>query len=767
MKHAAVSAPARAAAVVLFVLLLLGAAVCGVGTVYLSSEGAYDRAPAFADSEICEHLTRFYVQDALNYFTHGYSEAVPAGELEEWARAGLEALLDPASTNFRLRILDASGALLYGEADVSGLTPLDVREVAYKAPNAIYRAAPTPPPVATSTPNGGEITPPPAATTPPQNMTAAPSPSPADSDAGAALSGDAADGLVTISLTVESYLDPALTAPDAFAFFQPLYTRLVAWRYSLPVLCLVLMALSALLYVFLLCAAGRRPGAAEAYRGWIDRIPTDVFYVLAALLGLFLVWLLSVGYPGVVNGRIISALVPLLLLSACCGILLLLLFVLVSMSTAVRVKTHTWLSSMLVWRFVRWIWRGVCAVCRAIRDVFQNLPSLWKLLLIACAYALLTIVMVAARGETTVFFWLLASAALVLLLCRAALGFARLRKGAHALAEGDLAHQIPLARLPHDERAMAEDLNHIGDGLSRAVEARMKSERMKTDLITNVSHDLKTPLTSIVNYVDLLKKEALHNETADGYVAVLGRQAQKLKKLTEDIVEASKASSGVLNVQLADVDVSELLRQCAAEYGERFAAAQLTPILHVPDVPLVVQADGRLLWRVFDNLLGNVVKYAMPGTRVYLDAAAGVQSATLTIRNISREPLEKSGEELMERFVRGDASRHAEGSGLGLAIAGSLVTLQHGTLSILPDGDLFRAEIRLPLGGSGQPSSTTSPGEPPSAGAAGSAPAGSPETGAGAPGSSGPGGRIQKRGKHAAGERVGRIIHALSGEPKE
>ena len=303
--------------------------------------------------------------------------------------------------------------------------------------------------------------------------------------------------------------------------------------------------------------------------------------------------------------------------------------------------------------------------------------------------------MTTSRDGFFVLLWLAASIAAILLLCRSAVGLDRLKRGAKAIAGGDLSCVIDTKYLPHDEKEMAADLSNISAGIGRAVEERMKSERMKTDLITNVSHDLKTPLTSIVNYVDLLKKEDLHNETADGYVAVLDRQAQKLKKLTEDIVEASKASSGVLNVNLAPTDAAELLRQCAAEYAERFAAAGLTPVLRIPDAPVTASADGRLLWRVFDNLLGNVVKYAMPGTRVYLDAEADDTGVTLSVRNISKEPLEKSGDELMERFVRGDASRHAEGSGLGLAIAGSLTALQGGTLTIVPDGDLFRADIRL------------------------------------------------------------------------
>ena len=252
----------------------------------------------------------------------------------------------------------------------------------------------------------------------------------------------------------------------------------------------------------------------------------------------------------------------------------------------------------------------------------------------------------------------------------------RLAEGGERLAEGDMEHPVDTTHMYRDLKEHGEHLNSIQTGMAKAVAESVKSERFKTELITNVSHDLKTPLTSIVNYVELLKKEELHNETAAGYVAVLDRQAQRLKKLTEDVVEASKASSGAINVRLAQLDAAELIRQCAAEYGERFAAAQLTPVLRLPDGPLLVRADGRLLWRVFDNLLGNAVKYAMPGTRVYFDAEAQHNEALLSVRNISREPLEKSGDELMERFVRGDASRRAEGSGLGLSIAQSLTELQ-------------------------------------------------------------------------------------------
>lgn len=729
MKRLIASTAAKAAAIVLFLLLLGGAVISGLGTLYLAGDGAYDRPVPFTESSLCRRLASYYASAAHSCLLDSDLPSVSPEAREE-----LDALFDPAYTNLRARILDDTGALLYGAADVSGLTALSTTHHSFSyqsesepvktAPPANTPTADTPTADLAPTPEpDGEAAPAEAETdaegtgvqaTSPVQTDAATQTDYGTADTGAP-SGD--EELAYFACTLELYLDPALTAPDAFSLLQPLHERLLRLRFALPVLCLVQLLLCALLYVFLLSAAGHRPGEEQVRRGWVDRIPTDVFYVLSAALGLGCCFLVgTIRFYAAVGGRVLSSLIPYLLLFGGGAAGLLLLFLLVSMSTAVRVKTHTFFSSMLAVRLLRWIGRGA-------RRLAQNLPALWRLLLLLAGYALLSCICILGflppmffgyaggyQEALLLLVWLAASGALVVWLCRASLGFTRLRHGARALAEGDLSHQVDPRGMIRTEKALATDLNRIGEGLSRAVEARMKSERMKTDLITNVSHDLKTPLTSIVNYVELLKKEPLHNETAEGYVAVLDRQAQRLKKLTEDVVEASKASSGALHVQLAPVDVAELLRQCAAEYGDRFAAAQLTPVLHLPERPLVVLADGRLLWRVFDNLLGNAVKYALPGTRVYLDAAAGTDCATLTLRNISREPLDMRGEELMERFVRGDASRHAEGSGLGLSIASSLVQLQHGTLTILPDGDLFRAEIRLPLGSAGQPAPEGAPG---------------------------------------------------------
>lgn len=271
-----------------------------------------------------------------------------------------------------------------------------------------------------------------------------------------------------------------------------------------------------------------------------------------------------------------------------------------------------------------------------------------------------------------------------------------LREGAHELAAGDLAYRVPIEDLRGPFRGMGEDLSAIRGGIEKAVEEQMRSERMKTELITNVSHDIKTPLTSIVNYVDLLDKEDLPDGPAREYVAVLVRQAARLKKLTEDLVEASKASTGSLEVDLQCTDVNVLLDQSAAEYADRLRAQDLTLVLRPAEGEALVLADGRLLWRIFENLLGNIVKYALPGTRVYLSCTAEEATVRIVFRNISRDPLDVPPEELIERFVRGDAARSTEGSGLGLAIANSLTDLQHGTFALDLDGDLFKVTLTFP-----------------------------------------------------------------------
>ena len=255
-------------------------------------------------------------------------------------------------------------------------------------------------------------------------------------------------------------------------------------------------------------------------------------------------------------------------------------------------------------------------------------------------------------------------------------------------------HPLPLGG---DFARFDDSLNDITHSIEDVVARQTRAEHLRTELITNVSHDLKTPLTSIVNYVDLLSREPMQTEAAGEYLDVLRRQAARLKKLTIDLVDASKASTGNLNVELMPTDLQVLLSQIAGEYEGQLAAKELSLVLNAPEEPLTILADGRQIWRVFDNLLNNACKYALTGTRVYLDVCAENDLVKITLKNISALPLNVSPEVLMERFVRGDASRHTEGSGLGLSIARDLTALQNGILALSTDGDLFKVHLEFPL----------------------------------------------------------------------
>ena len=368
------------------------------------------------------------------------------------------------------------------------------------------------------------------------------------------------------------------------------------------------------------------------------------------------------------------------------------------MSLAVRVKAGGWWRNTLLYR-IRWLLLTLFrALIRFLRLTLRMMHLYWKLGLAWVALCLIELFLLAASDcdEAVLVLWFLEKLVLSVVLVLVAMNLHRLQQGGRRLAAGDLETQVDLRWMILDFREHGENLNSIGAGMLRAVEARMKSERMKTELITNVSHDIKTPLTSIVNYVDLLKKLPVEPQEAREYLEVLDRQSQRLKKLTEDLVEASKAATGNVTVQLEPTDVNVLLCQAAGEYQDKLAALRLELVLNTCQPGPWIMADGKLLWRVFDNLLGNICKYAMPGTRVYLTTWAGGQTVSLLFRNISNDPLNVSADELMERFVRGDASRTTEGSGLGLSIARSLITLQGGAFSLTTDGDLFKAEISFP-----------------------------------------------------------------------
>jgi signal transduction histidine kinase len=345
-------------------------------------------------------------------------------------------------------------------------------------------------------------------------------------------------------------------------------------------------------------------------------------------------------------------------------------------------------------RVLRFVWRGLRRVCRKIIGAVSEISAVPLAILFAISAVVFFLI---AVGTFSGFIFIFASVYTVTGILLGAVFTRRLEKGAQKLAEGDLESRVDTSNLFGAYRRHAAHLNHICEGMSNAVEAQLRSERMKTELITNVSHDIKTPLTSLINYIDLMKKESLENETVKEYLDIMDRQSTRLKKLIEDLMEVSKTATGNVAVEMMPTDVGVLLEQSTGEYRERLAAANLTLCVDNKVKNGQIMADGKLLWRVFDNLLGNICKYSMPGTRVYLNVAEAGGEMQISLRNISLYSLNITSEELMERFVRGDRSRHTEGSGLGLSIAKNLVELQKGKLEVIIDGDLFKAVMTFPM----------------------------------------------------------------------
>lgn len=490
------------------------------------------------------------------------------------------------------------------------------------------------------------------------------------------------DTLQHIDFEITAYLQPELVAKDAFYYAMPLADFFIGARYAV-IWTSVIAALFALaLLIFLMCAAGHRNGHYSIYETAFDRVPLDLLCALYFFGFLITVWLaeeLMYGTADIVGVIYIIAAV----------ILWLVLAVLLLLTLAVRVKARTFFKNTLILRIIKLLWRGVLLAFH----VLEKIPLWWKTALGFVLWTALELLFLAVGYYEYLPFWFLTRPLLIAFLVYCVLMLRRLQKAGEQLADGNTAYRVDTKYMLPDMRRHGENLNNLSAGLNHAVEERMKSERMKSELITNVSHDIKTPLTSIINYVDLLKINGLDSPDAPEYLEVLDNQSARLKKLTEDLIEASKASSGCVNFTLEPTDVNVLLTQALGEYEERLREAHIEPILQCNSDSALIMADGRLLWRVFDNLFSNIRKYAMPSTRAYFSSRVVGDDVVITFRNISDSPLNVDADELTERFVRGDTSRHTDGSGLGMSIARSLTELQGGTFDITVDGDLFKVTL--------------------------------------------------------------------------
>lgn len=487
------------------------------------------------------------------------------------------------------------------------------------------------------------------------------------------------------NMKINLYVVDPFTANDGFSQQAAQMSQLK--RVGAPTVLAASAAVLLITTIYLICAAGRKKGEASVVVGGLHRVPFDILSLMVLIAVVIIMelryefdfsgWIAYIGWP--------------LIFTTLYGIGLFYV-----MSFTVRCKAHNLWSGTLICRTWRWIKTKWLLL-------YRNLSSIWKSIVVVSAASFITLVVgtfciLPGDGSMVILFWFY-MALLFMVMIGLAVGFQlryhRIGDGIRRIVSGEPYAQINVQGLYGEMRSQAENLNRIQLSVQSAVEKQLKSERLKTELITNVSHDIKTPLTSIVNYVDLLKKLDVQDVTEQEYIEVLDRQSKRMKKLIEDLLEASKASTGNIDVHMAPLDTVEFLKQVTGEYVSRLREKDLELVLNLPDHDVPVLADGQLLWRVVDNLLGNAHKYSHPGTRIYLDLHEIQNQVVITFRNISAYPLNISGDELMERFVRGDSSRHTEGSGLGLSIARSLMDLMHGRFAIAIDGDLFKAQVVL------------------------------------------------------------------------
>ena len=475
-----------------------------------------------------------------------------------------------------------------------------------------------------------------------------------------------------------------------------LLTEIFPLRYHFIAILILGAILFAAGLVYLCWSAGRHTNG-TLRPGGLNLLPLDLYAALAAagIWGLWELYQLVLGWitnEGPHFGNLSIAGLNLI------GIVILCLGFLCATSAQLKLKAfYWWEHSLLGWCIIR-LGRGLRFLWRSCSNLIHLLPVVWQWILIA-------FLMAASLFVSFLLVWThpawLVLLFVVILICSAivlysAYTFGTLLQGIRNMNRGDLEHKISTKYLHGNFRDFANELNSLSETAIIAAENETRAERLRSELITNVSHDIKTPLTSIINFVDLLQKPH-STEESEFYLDVLSRQSARMKKLIEDLMELSRASSGNTPVSISVIDAMEAVNQALGEFSDKLDNARIEPVFRHPEEPVTILADGRLTWRVLSNILSNAVKYALPDTRLYVDLLITEDTGVLSLKNISRQELNVSAQDLLERFVRGEESRNSEGSGLGLNIAKSLMDLQGGTLELLLDGDLFKVTLTFPL----------------------------------------------------------------------
>ncbi len=457
-----------------------------------------------------------------------------------------------------------------------------------------------------------------------------------------------------------------------------------------------------------------------------DYIPAEIMCILAGGIALlFALVLITLWYSAVGGGYYVASSRPVILPKndgllwgmPALGIFLSLGNQFFLLSLVRRIRLHVfWHNTIVGWcvrkviGFFQWIWKKLNQFSDTLSNTERRsiVMRVWGpyVLFLGVNFVCLLIMCVVSPWWIGMLFAILFDAAIGVLMFRCAESRSRILDGIESIRNGDINHQIDIAGMHGDNLALASAVNRIGDAIRIAVETSMKDERLKTELITNVSHDIKTPLTSIINYVDLIRREDVQNVRVQEYIKILDAKSQRLKQLTEDLVEASKISSGNIEYHFEKLNFVELIRQTLGEFSEKFEEKQLVVVARLPEESIPILADSRRIWRVIENLCNNIYKYAMVGTRVYVDVEkillGDIEHVVFSVKNISAQPLNIQAEELTERFIRGDVARSTEGSGLGLSIAKSLTEAQNGAFQIYLDGDLFKVTLEFPVYGNGE-----------------------------------------------------------------
>lgn len=482
-------------------------------------------------------------------------------------------------------------------------------------------------------------------------------------------------------------VDSQLSAQDDLYEAKIEYEKLHPWIKISIGAGLISMVGWILTLVYLTLAAGRREGAEGCHLSFIDQVKTELMVAGFVLFSGELIMLLvrTINQEWEVSGLLVA--------SGTISFLIDVLFLIFYLSMVRRLKAEIiWENSLVCW------------LEKGLRKTFQERSVTVQVLMTFALHMIVCFILAIGafhyKNVIALLLLLTFSGMEAYLMLRNAVEHYRIRKGVEDIASGNLSAKIDTEGLHGEDKNLAEAINNIGAGLLHAVDDSTKNERMKADLITNVSHDIKTPLTSIINYVNLIKREQIENERVNNYIRILDEKSQRLKQLTEDLVEASKVSSGNVKLDMCKIDIVELVCQTGGEFNEKFEDKELTIVTKLPKSAVYIWSDGRHLYRVIENLYNNVAKYAMEKTRVYVEVQEDEEAAVFSIKNVSERSLaieNSSVEDLTERFIRGDSSRTTEGSGLGLSIAKNLTALMGGHFDISVDGDLFKATITLPL----------------------------------------------------------------------